>query len=206
MSAERRRGALMTPTIRRVAAVGFAVALAGLLAGAVIASRNDDGSDLAAAIEEAPLVRVADITAEDGSPGRGVFVQTTRTGHICVWEAPTATSRQRGGGCNTADDPLNGESISFTLSYDGGPAIADVRAATLFGLASAEVVRASVLMSDGTEREIRLRKANVSGVDFLAFGYRIKRADLRKGVGPTAVIARDASGAELARQLTGIGG
>ena len=196
----------MTPTIRRVAAVGLAVVLAGLLAGAVIASRGDDGSGLAAAIEEAPLVRVADIAAEDGSPGRGVYVQTTRTGHICVWEAPSAMSRERGGGCNTVDDPLNGESISFTLSYDGGPAIADVRAATLFGLAAADVARASVLMSDGTERDIRLRKSNVSGADFLAFGYRIKKADLRKGIGPIAVIARDAYGDELGRQPTGIGG
>jgi hypothetical protein len=195
----------MTP-IRRVAALGVAVILAGLLAGAVIGSRLDDASDLAAAIEEAPLVRIADIAAQDGSPGRGVYVQATRTGHICVWEAPTATSRQRGGGCNTADDPLNGEPLSFTLSYDGGPAVADVRAATLFGLAAADVARASVLMSDGTEREIRLRRANVSGTDYLAFGYRIQRSDLRKGVGPTAVIARDASGVELGRQPTGIGG
>ena len=195
----------MTP-IRRVAALGVAVILAGLLAGAVIGSRLDDGSDLAAAIEEAPLVRVADIATEDGSPGRGVYVQTTGTGHICVWEAPTATSRQRGGGCNTADDALNGGPLSFTLSYDGGPAIADVRAATLFGLAAADVAQASVRMSDGTEREIRLRRANVSGTDYLAFGYRIKRSDLRKGVGPAAIIAFDASGVELARQPTGIGG
>jgi hypothetical protein len=194
----------MTP-IRRVAAVAVAVILAGLLAGAVIGSRLDDGSDLAAAIEEAPLVRIADIAAEDGSPARGVYVQTTRTGHVCVWEAPTAMSRQRGGGCNTADDPLNGEPLSFTLSYDGGPAIADVRAATLFGLAAADVARASVLMSDGTEREIRLRRANISGTDYFAFGHRIRRSDLRKGLGPTAVIARDASGAEVARQPTGIG-
>ena len=195
----------MTP-IRRVAAVGVAVILAGLLAGAVIGSRLEDGSDLAAAIEEAPLVRVADIAPEEGLPGRGVYVQTTRTGHICVWEAPTATSRQRGGGCNTADDPLNGEPLSFTLSYDGGPAIANVRTATLFGLAAADVARASVLMSDGTERDIRLRRASVSGTDYLAFGHRIRRSDLRKGVGPTAVIARDASGVELGRQSTGIGG
>lgn len=194
----------MTP-IRRLAAVGVALVLAGLLAGAVIASRLDDGTDLVAAIEEAPLIRVADIAAEDRSPARGVYVQTTRTGHICVWEAPTASSRQRGGGCNTADDPLNGEPISFTLSYDGGPAIADVRGATLFGLASADVARASVLMSDGTERDIRLREATVSGTSFLAFGYRIKKADLRKGVGPTAVIVRDASGVEVGRQATGIG-
>ena len=194
----------MTP-IRRVAAVGVAVILAGLLAGAVIGSRLDDGSDLAAAIEEAALVRVADIAPEGGIPGRGVYVQTTRTGHICVWEAPTATSRQRGGGCNTADDPLNGEPLSFTLSYEGGPAIADVRTATLFGLAAADVARASVLMSDGTERDVRLRRARVSGTDYLAFGYRIRRSDLRKGVGPTAVIARDASGVELGRQSTGIG-
>jgi hypothetical protein len=195
----------MTP-IRRVAAVGVAVILAGLLAGAVIGSRLDDGSDLAAAIEEAPLVRVADIAPEDGLPGRGVYAQTTRTGHICVWEAPTATSRQRGGGCNTANDPLNGEPLSFTLSYDGGPAVADVRTATLFGLAAADVARASVLMSDGTERDIRLRRASVSGTAFLAFGYRIRKSDLRKGIGPTAVIARDASGAEVGRQPTGIGG
>lgn len=194
----------MTP-IRRVAAIGVAVVLAGLLAGAVIASRLDDGSGLAAAIEDAPLIRVADIAAEDGSPGRGVYVQTTRTGHLCVWEAPTASSRQRGGGCNTVDDPLNGEPISFTLSYDGGPALADVRGATLFGLASVDVARASVLMSDGTERAIRLRGASVSGTNFLAFGFRFRKADLRKGLGPTAVIVRDASGVELGRQPTGIG-
>ena len=73
-----------------------------------------------------PLVRVAEIPSGDGSPGRGVFVQETRTGHLCVWEAPSATSRERGGGCNPVDDPLGGRALSITFSYDGGPAVADV--------------------------------------------------------------------------------
>lgn len=196
----------MRPTIRRWAAFGVGVVLAGALAGAVVASRIDDGSDIVAAVAEAQLVPVADIAAADGSPGRGVFVQKTSTGHLCVWEAPSATSRERGGGCNTADDPLNGRPLSFTLSYDGGPALGDVKGATLFGLAAAEVAGASVLMSDGTERQIRLQKAEVAGEDYHAFGFRFKKADLRAGIGPIAVVALDAGGAQIDRQSTGIGG
>lgn len=191
---------------RRWAVVGVGVVLAGALAGTVVASRIDDGSDLAAAIGQDPLTQVADIAAADGSPARGVYVQRTRTGHLCVWEAPSPTSRERGGGCNTADDPLNGRPLSFTLSYDGGPALADVMGATLFGLAAAEVAGASVLMSDGTERQIRLQKARVAGEDYRAFGFRFKKADLRAGIGPTAVVALDAGGAQIDRQATGIGG
>ena len=133
-------------------------------------------------------------------------MQLTRTGHLCVWEAPSATSRERGGGCNTADDPLNGRSLSFTLSYDGGPAVVDVKGATLFGLTSVEVSRASVLMSDGSAQEIRLRNVDIAGEDYRAFGFRVKKADLRKGIGPTAVIAVDETGTEIDRQQTGIGG
>jgi hypothetical protein len=190
---------------RRWAAVGLGVVVAGALAGAVVASRMDDGSDLIAAIDQDPLVRVADIPAADGSPGKGVYVQMTRTGHVCVWEASSATSRDRGGGCNTADDPLNGRPFSFTLSYDGGPAVVDVKSATLFGLASSDVAQASVLMSDDTRREIRLQKARVTGTDFRAFGFRFKKADLRRGIAPTAVVAIDANGTEVDRQATGIG-
>ena len=191
---------------RRWAAVVVGVVLAGALAGTVVASRIDDGSDLATAISQDPLVRVADIASADGSPGRGVYVQMTGTGHLCVWEAPSATSRERGGGCNTADDPLNGLPLSFTLSYDGGPALADVKGATLFGLAAVEVAGASVLMSDGTERQIRLQRVKVAGEAYRAFGYRFKKADLRAGIGPTAVVAFDAGGAQIDRQATGIGG
>lgn len=193
-------------TIGRWSALGAAAVLACALATAVVASRVDDGSELTAAIDEAPLTRVADIEAADGIPGRGVYVQLTETGHLCVWEASSATSRDRGGGCNTVDDPLNGGVLSATLSYDGGPAMSDVRGATIFGLTAASVARAKVLMDDGTFREIKLKRAKVGSGEFGAFGYRFKKADLRRGIGPIAVVALDAAGGELGRQPTGIGG
>ena len=196
----------MKRTSRAWLAVGLGVLVAGALAGGVVAYRVDDGAELRAAIDDAQLVRVADIASAEGSPGKGVYVQLTRTGHLCVWEAPSATSRERGGGCNTADDPLNGRSLSFTLSYDGGPAVVDVKGATLFGLTSVEVARASVLMSDGSAQEIRLRDVDIAGEGYRAFGFRVKKADLRKGIGPTAVIAVDETGTEIDRQQTGIGG
>ncbi len=190
----------------RFAVLGIGVVLAGALASVVIASRFDDGSELVASIDEAALTRVADVEAADGAPGLGVYVQVTTTGHLCVWEAPSATSRERGGGCNTADDPLNGNALSATLSYDGGPAISDVDRASAFGLADAQVVRIAVLMSDGSTRKVKLEKAKVGSDEFQAFGYRFKKADLKKGIGPTAIVAFDASGNELGRQPTGIGG
>jgi hypothetical protein len=187
-------------------AVAIAVGIAGtVLAGAVVAASFDDGTALSAATDEAPLVRVADIAGEDGASELGVFTQLTDTGHLCVWEAPSAISPQRGGGCNTLDDPLNGRPVSFTLSYDGGPEMADVRRATVFGVAREDVAGLRVLMSDGSSRTVNLKKAKVGSDDFRAFGYRFKRSDLRKGVGPVAVVAYDAEGAELGRQPTGIG-
>jgi hypothetical protein len=191
--------------VNRWVALGVAVVVAGAFASAVVASRNDDGSDLIAAIEDAPLNRVAEIEAGDGASGRGVFVQETKTGHICVWEASSANSGQRGGGCNTADDPLNGEALSATLSYDGGPGIARVTGATVFGLAASHVADMRVLMTDGSSRHVKLRKAKVGADEFKAFGYRFKKADLKRGIGPIAIVAYDATGAELGRQPTGIG-
>ena len=181
------------------------VVVVGAVASAVVASSFDDGSSLTAAIDEAPLTRVADIAADDGGPALGVYAQLTDTGHLCVWEAPFATSRQRGGGCNTVDDPLNGRPVSFTLSYDGGPATVDVRNATLFGLALDEVASVRVLMSDGSWQAVKLRKAKVGADEFKAFGVRLKTAVPKKGIEPTAVVAFDASGVELGRQATGIG-
>lgn len=186
-------------------AVGISLVVAAVLAGTVVASQFDDGSELTAAVGEAQLTRVADVAAGDGAPGLGVFVQRTETGHVCVWEALSATSRQRGGGCNTADDPLNGRAVSFTLSFDGGPQVETVTSATVFGLASAAVGRAAVVMSDGSMRQIRLRPARVGEADFRAFGYRFRRVDLQRGLGPVAIVAFDDSGAEIGRQPTGIG-
>jgi hypothetical protein len=190
---------------RRILVATVGIVAAGALTGAVVASQFDDGSELRNAIDETPMTRVADIAAQDGSPTLGVFVQRTSSGHVCVWEAPSAASRQRGGGCNTADDPLNGRAISFTLSYDGGPGIERVSAATVFGLAVGEVAQASIVMSDGTARQIRLRPAKIGSDAFQAFGYRFRRADLKKGIGPVAVVAFDANGTEIDRQTTGIG-
>jgi hypothetical protein len=197
MFARRRRGRWL------VAVVG--VVLGGALASAVVASSFDDGSTLSAAVAEAPLVQVADIAAEDGASALGVYTQLTETGHLCVWEAPSATSRQRGGGCNTVDDPLNGRPVAFTLSYDGGPATADVHGASVFGLALSRVAGLRVLMSDGSWRAVKLKKAKVGAGEYKAFGYRFKKSDLKRGIGPIAVAAFDASGAEIDRQVTGIG-
>jgi len=182
-----------------VAAVGAA------LASAVVASSFDDGSSLTTAIDEAPLVRVADFEADEGAPALGVYTQLTDTGHVCVWEAASATSRQRGGGCNTVDDPLNGQPVFFTLSYDGGPATVDVRGARVFGLALSAVASVRVLMRDGSWRAVKLKKARVGADEFKAFGYRFRKSDLESGNGPVAVVAFAASGAEIGRQTTGIG-
>jgi hypothetical protein len=191
---------------RRLWTVAVAVMLiGGALASAVVARSFDDGSTLTAAIEEAPLVQVADVTAAEGAPALGVYAQLTTTGHLCVWEAPSATSRQRGGGCNTVDDPLNGRPVSFTLSYDGGPATVDVRSATVFGLALSSVASVRVVMSDGSWRAVKLKKATIGSDEFRAFGYRFKKSDLKKGIGPIAVVSFDANGAEIGRQATGIG-
>jgi hypothetical protein len=181
------------------------VAVVGVFASAVVAAQFDDGSELAAAIDEAPLQRVADIAAEEGAPALGVYTQLTETGHVCIWEAPSPTSRERGGGCNTADDPLNGQAVSATLSYDGGPAVSTVRRASVFGLALTGVAGVRVLMDDGSFRTVKLKNARIGSGEYQAFGYRFKKADLKKGIGPVAIVAYDAAGHELGRQTTGIG-
>ena len=193
------------PVRRRWIVALSCLVVVGALASAVVAAQFDDGSELVSAIDEAPLQRVAVIAAEEGAPALGVYAQLTSTGHLCVWEAPSATSRERGGGCNTADDPLNGKPLSVTLSYDGGPATSTVRRATVFGLALSDVAQLSVLMTDGTFRAVKLKEAKVGADDFQAFGYRFKTADLKKGVGPAAVVGYDADGNEIGRQPTGIG-
>ena len=104
------------------------------------------------------------------------------------------------------DEPLGGSSVSANLAYDGGPAIERVRDARLSGLANSSAASVVVLMSNGSERMLPLKPVHVDAGDFVAFGYRFKRSDLRSGVGPIAVIARAAGGKELGRQPTGIGG
>lgn len=185
-----------------------ALVAAAVAAGSVVASQlpSEDPAALEADLATGDLARVADIPAADGLPNRGVYAQITENGHFCLWDAPSATSRMRQGGCNPAEDPLGGSALSASLAYEGGPGIERVRDARIVGLAASSVARITLLMSDGSERTVRLKRVKVGSATFVAFGYRIRQSDLRHGVGPTAIVGLDADGAAVARQPTGIGG
>lgn len=199
------------PRVRKRMVVLLALALAGsLLVGSVVAAQRGgnppDAAKIEAAIAAARMTRVADVAGGDGFARRGVFIQELDTGDLCVWDAASASSPDRQGGCNSIDEPLGGSAVSANLAYEGGPAIESVRDARLSGLASSSAASVVVLMSDGSERTLRLKPVHLDAGDFAAFGFRFKKSDLRSGVGPIAVIARAAGGKELGRQPTGIGG
>ncbi|HET7743533.1 MAG TPA: hypothetical protein VFK76_02230 [Gaiellaceae bacterium] len=201
----------MKRTTKRGVAVGLVAVVALASAGAIVASQLGDSPppDLAAldkAIQSEPMTRVADIPSADGLAERGVFVQVTSTGEVCLWDAPSAQARGRMGGCNDASDLLGGSKISASLAYDGGPATADVRDARMIGLVDPAVAMVRVLMSDGSYRTVKLLGSKIQGRSYGAFGYRFRRSDLAKGIGPVAVVATDASGTEIGRQPTGFGG
>ncbi len=194
---------------RRWAVLGAIAILACITTGGVIAAqfRTFDNPDrLANAIDKEPLVLAADIPAAGGAERHSVFVQKTSTGHVCLWDVPSGQPRLRQGGCNSAEDPLAGRPISVSFAYDGGPSIASVRDARLVGLAATNVAAVEVIMNDGTRRTMRLKNARVGGDGYLAFGYRFKVGDLRRGIEPIAVVALDESGAEIDRQTTGFNG
>lgn len=188
------------------------LAIVGIVTGGVVAAQlgpAPEVADLQAAIEEDPLVRVAEIAPAGNARARGVFVQFTSTGHLCLWEAASATSRERGGGCNSVDDPLGGRELSVSLGYDGGPSASTVTDARLMGLVSAKVSSVQVLMTDGSRRNVPMRATAgvaVQGGAYKVFGYRFASRDLERGIGPTAVLALDSSGREIDRQATGFGG
>lgn len=178
-----------------------------VFAGSVVAGhfRAADASSFEADLATGAVARIADIPAAEGFGQRGVFAQVTDRGQFCIWDAASVGSMQRQGGCNSASDPLGGSALSASLAYEGGPAVEGVRDARLIGLVDPEVSRVVVVMSDGSRRAMRLERVEVDSREFQAFGYRVKPSDLRRGVGPTAVLALDAGGAEIARQRTGIG-
>lgn len=197
---------------KRWVVLGLGVVAGGALAGGVVAARFaglDEQERLMSAAAEEPAIRVADIESAPGLPARGVFVQPTSTGHLCLWDVPLATPRARQGGCNRSDDPLGGRKMFISLSYEGGPAAEHVSDARVIGLVAREVASVQVLMTNGAVRAIPMKRALAvsSAVGSLrAFGYRFTAADLRRHLGPTAVLALDASGRELDRQTTGFGG
>jgi hypothetical protein len=186
-----------------VVAVAAAVLVGSVVAGGFDWSRSSD--ELQAALAETRPTRVADIPAADGLPARGVFAQITSTGHFCLSDAPLDAPLTGGGGCNPADDPLGGSVISASLAYDGGPTIEAVRDARLIGLVAADVASVRILMSDGSSRSVKLRTSTVGDRGLQVFGFRVRKSDLKKGVGPIAVVALDENGSEVGRQTTGIG-
>lgn len=192
---------------KRWIVLGGATLLACTFAGAVVASRlGDPPRDVAAleaSIRKAPMVPLTAIPAGNGNSTRAVFAQITSTGDFCLWDAPSATSEQKQGGCNPADDPLGGHPLSASLAYDGGPAASDVTDARLIGLVTADVASVQVLMSDGSRRVLKLRQVPAAIGDFHVFAHRFNRGELKHGATPVAVVALDAKGLEIDRQATG---
>lgn len=196
------------PRHRRALLAGALLVAGAAVTGSVLAGHfgAPDTESFQADLATGEITRVADIASADGLPGRGVFAQLTEMGQLCLWDALSARSRQRGGGCNPANDPLGGSELSASLAYDGGPPAEAVNDARLIGLTADDVAVVEVLMTDGTRRGVRLGAATVGSWSGKAFGYRFRRSDLRDGVGPVAVLAFDANGKEVARQATGFGG
>jgi hypothetical protein len=190
-------------------ALVITVVAAGGLAGAVVAGQlrgGDVSPEFQAALHTEPLFEVAEIPAGDGFRSHGVFVQPTSVGFTCLWDAADASTPDRHGSCNPSSDPFGGHKIFFGLAYDGGPATSDVRDARVLGIVAPAVATVRALMSDGTYRTVALRDSTIQGRSYRAFGYRFRSADLRRGLGPVAVVAFDASGTEIDRQTTGFGG
>lgn len=203
---------LRTRIAKRWMVLGLVAVAGGIVSGGVVAAQFaglGERERLMAALAEEPAIRVADIESAEGLPARGVFLQSTSTGHLCLWDAPVATPRARQGGCNQSDDPLGGRKMFISLSYEGGPVVEKVSDARLIGLVARDVASVQVLMTDGAVRNVPMKRAvavSSAAGSFRAFGYRFRTSDLGRGLGPTAVLALDASGRELDRQTTGFGG
>jgi len=197
---------LRSSKARSIAVLGAILGVA-LVVAAVVAAQSGPRApvDLEAAIASEPLVKVLDLPGAEDVGARAMFVQPTSAGFLCVWDAPSAGSKARQGGCNPSDDPLGGRALSASLAYEGGLAIDGVKDARLVGLALPETADLRAIMNDGTARAITLKKLKVGSDEFQAFAYRFKRSDLKNGVGPTAIVALDVNGVEIGRQPTGIG-
>ena len=177
-------------------------AAASVVASGMIGSSADVES-LESATRDAAMVRLADLSPDNGLSARGVFAQVTSTGQFCLWDAPSASSRQKLGGCNPAEDPLGGHALSASFAYEGGPDPADVNDARLIGLVASDVGDVEVVMTDGSRRTLALRRVPPSVGDFRVFAHRFGHGDLKRGITPRSVVAFDANGNEIDRQATG---
>jgi hypothetical protein len=141
--------------------------------------------------------RIATFVSATGTP-RAVFLNRSKDDtQICVWDTDTESGAQSGG-CNSAADFFAGHAFTLSLDYDGGPAIATVRDARIVGVVTDAVATLEVVYADGTAKQVAITRDR-------GFADAVPNALLRKGVGPVALIARDARGLAIDRQVTGIG-
>ncbi len=158
--------------------------------------------------QQSTVLPVAQFPSETGRPDRQVVLQRTPDGYLCVWDSPDGTAEHGIGGCNSADDPLGGGKLFVSLAYDGGPALATVHDARLSGIAAPDVAVAKLVMSDGSTRAIAVSRPSTrafAGKDYRSFAYRVRQSDILKSITPVAVLALDAAGRVIDRQMTGIG-
>jgi hypothetical protein len=141
--------------------------------------------------------RVATFTTAGGA-GHTVFVDRSADGsQVCVWDADDATGAQSGG-CNPAAGFFGGHALTVSLAYDGGPEPETVREARIVGLVTDAVASIEVVYADGSVRRAPITPDR-------AYAHTVPQGLLRRGAVPVAVVARDATGAVLERQATGIG-
>jgi len=188
--------------------VVVALATAGVAAG-VFRHAGTVSAAPAIGAKAGKRMTVARFDSVQGAGDRVVVVERTPDGYLCLWDSPDTAAEEGTGGCNPVDDPLGGRKLFASITYDGGPSIATVHDARLSGLAAVDVDQVVVAMSDGSTRRVNLARPStraVAGADYRSFAYRVHEHDLRRGVTPVAVVALGASGVEIDRQATGVGG
>ena len=192
-----------------VGAIVLAIAIGGVAyAGAqslLFAADQDQGARLRELKERQLGSRVATLPPQAGRPEVGVYVARLSDGSICVSDA-SGDKTTAGGGCNSASAPLNGKPFMALFAYDGGPGVATVKDARLYGLADGSVDELRLEMSDGSTRQLHLGAQAVAGTPYRAFAYRVSHADIRARITPVAVVAYDASATVIGRQPTGLPG
>lgn len=141
--------------------------------------------------------RIATFASASGTP-RSVFLNRSKdNAQICVWDTDTESGAQSGG-CNSATNFFAGHAFTLSLSYDGGPAVTAVRDARIVGVATEAVAALEVVYADGTVKPVAITRDR-------GFAHAVPALLLRKGIGPVALIARNARGTVIDRQVTGIG-
>jgi hypothetical protein len=148
-------------------------------------------------VEPGQSRRIATFASASGAP-RAVFLNRSKDDtQICVWDTDTESGAQSGG-CNPSANFFAGHAFTSSLGYDGGPAIATVRDARIVGVVADGVATLEVVYSDGTAKQVAITPDR-------GFAHTVPNGLLRKGVGPVALIARNARGPVLDRQVPGIG-